>query len=106
MTNTSFFKSCVVLALFAAGNSFAQMTPVGTWHSIDDRTGEAKAEIQVVDKDGVLNGRVLKTLRNDPNVKKICDDCKDDRKGQTIVGMEVRGFIGPFYRTQIWVRTQ
>jgi uncharacterized protein (DUF2147 family) len=150
MTNTSFFKSCVVLALFAAGSSFAQMTPVGTWHSIDDKTGEAKAEIQVVDKDGVLNGRVLKTLRNDPNVKKICDDCKDDRKGQTIVGMEiirgvrpdtssdnlwgsggkildpengkeytvkmvpleggkklqVRGFIGPFYRTQIWVRTQ
>ena len=150
MTNTSFFKSCVVMALFAAGTSFAQMTPVGTWHSIDDKTGEAKAEIQIVEKDGALSGRVIKSLRNDPNAKKSCEDCKDDRKGQTIIGMEiirgvkpdasgenlwasggkildpengkeytvkmvpqeggkklqVRGYIGPFYRTQVWLRAQ
>jgi len=148
MTNTSFFKSCVAMALFAAGTSFAQMTPVGTWHSIDDKTGEAKAEIQIVDKDGALSGRVVKSLRNDPNAKKTCDDCKDDRKGQDIIGMEiirgvkpepltehlwagggkildpengkdytvkmvpkeggkklqVRGYMGPFYRTQTWLR--
>ena len=150
MTNTSFFKSCVAMALFAAGTSFAQMTPVGTWHSIDDKTGEAKAEIQIADKDGALSGRVVKSLRNDPNAKKTCEDCKDDRKGQTIIGMEiirgvkpdasgenlwasggkildpengkeytvkmvpleggkklqVRGYIGPFYRTQVWLRAQ
>jgi uncharacterized protein (DUF2147 family) len=150
MTKISLFKSCWALALFAAGSSFAQMTPVGTWHSIDDKTGEAKAEIQIVDKDGALSGRVVKSLRNDPNAKKTCDDCKDDRKGQTIIGMEivrgvkpdssgdnlwanggkildpengkeytvkmvpqeggkklqVRGYIGPFYRTQTWLRAQ
>ena len=150
MTHTHFFKTLLSLALLAAGSSFAQMTPVGTWHSIDDKTGEAKAEIQIVDKDGVLSGRVVKSLRNDPNAKKICDDCKDDRKGQTIIGMEivrgvkpdasgenlwanggkildpengkeytvkmvpqeggkklqVRGYIGPFYRTQVWLRAQ
>jgi uncharacterized protein (DUF2147 family) len=138
------------MALFAAGTSFAQMTPVGTWHSIDDKTGEAKAEIQIADKDGALSGRVVKSLRNDPNAKKTCEDCKDDRKGQTIIGMEiirgvkpdasgenlwasggkildpengkeytvkmvpleggkklqVRGYIGPFYRTQVWLRAQ
>ncbi len=150
MTNSSFFKSSVALMLFVAGNSFAQMTPVGTWHSIDDKTGEAKAEIQIVDKDGALSGRVVKSLRNDPNAKKTCEDCKDDRKGQAIIGMEiirgvkpdssgenlwasggkildpengkeytvkmvpleggkklqVRGYIGPFYRTQVWSRVQ
>jgi uncharacterized protein (DUF2147 family) len=150
MTHTYFFKTLVGLALLAAGSSFAQMTPVGTWHSIDDKTGEAKAEIQIVDKDGALSGRVIKSLRNDPNAKKICDDCKDDRKGQVIIGMEivrgvkldssgenlwanggkildpengkeytvkmvpqeggkklqVRGYIGPFYRTQTWLRAQ
>jgi uncharacterized protein (DUF2147 family) len=138
------------MALFAAGTSFAQMTPVGTWHSIDDKTGEAKAEIQIADKDGALSGRVVKSLRNDPNAKKTCEDCKDDRKGQAIIGMEiirgvkpdasgenlwasggkildpengkeytvkmvpleggkklqVRGYIGPFYRTQVWLRAQ
>jgi uncharacterized protein (DUF2147 family) len=150
MTHTHFFKTLVGLALLAAGSSFAQMTPVGTWHSIDDKTGEAKAEIQIVDKDGALSGRVVKSLRNDPNAKKTCDECKDDRKGQNIIGMEivrgvkpdasgenlwasggkildpengkdytvkmvpqeggkklqVRGFIGPFYRTQTWLRAQ
>lgn len=150
MTKTFFFKSSAVVALLAAGSSFAQMTPVGTWHTIDDKTGEAKAEIQIVDKDGALSGRVVKSLRNDPNAKKTCEDCKDDRKGQTIIGMEiirgvkpdasgenlwasggkildpengkdytvkmvpleggkklqVRGYIGPFYRTQVWLRAQ
>ena len=150
MTYLNFFKPCVALALFAAGSCLAQMTPVGSWHSMDDKTGEAKAEIQIVDKDGALSGRVVKSLRNDPNAKKTCDDCKDDRKGQVIIGMEiirgvkpdasdenlwanggkildpengkeytvkmvpleggkklqVRGYIGPFYRTQTWVRVQ
>ena len=150
MTRVSFFKSCVALVVFAAGSSFAQMTPVGTWHSIDDKTGEAKAEIQILDKDGALSGRVVKSLRNDPSARKICEDCKDDRKGKDIIGMEiirgvkpdasgenlwasggkildpengkeytvkmvpqeggkklqVRGYIGPFYRTQVWLRAQ
>jgi len=150
MTHTQFFKILVGVALLAAGSSFAQMSPVGTWHSTDDKTGEAKAEIQIVDKDGVLSGRVVKSLRNDPNAKRTCDECKDDRKGQAIIGMEivrgvkpdasgenlwasggkildpengkdytvkmvpqeggkklqVRGYIGPFYRTQTWLRAQ
>ena len=150
MTHTHIFKTLVGIALFAAGSSFAQMTPVGTWHSIDDKTGEAKAEIQIVDKDGALSGRVVKSLRNDPNAQKTCNDCKDDRKGKDIIGMEiirgvkpdasadnlwanggkildpengkeytvkmvpqeggkklqVRGYIGPFYRTQVWLRAQ
>ena len=150
MTKIHIPQSLVALMLLAASSSFAQMTPVGTWHSIDDKTGEAKAEIQIVDKDGALSGRVVKSLRNDPNAKKNCDDCKDDRKGQAILGMEivrgvkpdtsgenlwanggrildpengkeytvkmvpqdggkklqVRGYIGPFYRTQVWLRAQ
>ena len=143
-------KTLLCATLFAASIGHAQMTPVGTWHTIDDKTGEAKAEIQIVEKDGVLSGRVVKSLRQDPQAKKTCEDCKDDRKDQAIIGMEiirgvkheplaeflwagggkildpengkeytvkmvpkeggkklqVRGYIGPFYRTQIWLRAQ
>lgn len=146
--NTNKFKYLLSFALLGAASSFAQMTPVGTWHTIDDKTGEAKAEIQIVDKGGVLSGRVIKSLRPDPNAQKTCEACKDDRKGQDIIGMEiirgvkpepltehlwagggkildpengkeytvkmvpkdggkqlqVRGYIGPFYRTQTWLR--
>lgn len=31
----------------AALPSLAQLTPVGLWHSIDDKTGTAKAEIRI-----------------------------------------------------------
>lgn len=146
--NLQNFKTLLCTTLLVASTSYAQMTPVGTWHTIDDNTGEVKAEIQIVEKGGVLSGRVVKSLRNDPNAKKTCEDCKDDRKGQDIIGMEiirgvkheplseflwagggkildpengkeytvkmvpkeggkklqVRGYIGPFYRTQHWLR--
>ena len=125
------------------------MTPVGTWHTIDDSTHEAKAEIQITEAAGALNGRIIKALRDDPKAKRVCSDCKDDRKDQMIIGMDiirgvkqegsdnlwagggkildpengkeytvrmtpleggkklqVRGYIGPFYRTQVWVRVQ
>lgn len=137
------------VALLLGMGAFAQMTPVGAWHTIDDNTGEAKAEIQIVEKEGVLTGKIVKSLRSAPNAKKVCEDCTDDRKDQTILGMEiirgvkpegadnawagggkildpengkeytvrmtpldggrkmqVRGYMGPFYRTQVWSRVQ
>lgn len=127
--------------------TLAQMTPEGLWRNIDDKTGEAKAEIRIAaTASGVLNGRIEKALtqKGEPN----CSACSDDRKDQPKVGMEiirgakklatdtvweggkildpengkeytlrmtpieggkqlqVRGFIGPFYRTQIWKRVE
>ena len=150
MTKTHISKWLTAVSFLLVGSCFAQMTPVGTWHTIDDKTGEPKGEIQIIDKDGVLSGRVVKSLRDDPSSKKTCDDCKDDRKGKEIIGMEiirgvkpdasgenlwanggkildpengkeytvkmvpqeggkklqVRGYIGPFFRTQVWLRVQ
>ena len=148
--NLKTMKQLSGLALLMVSTSYAQMTPVGVWHSIDDKTAEVKAEIQIVEKDAVLTGRVTKSLRTDAAAKKICDECQDDRKGKEIIGMEiiravkieqaneftwgnggkildpengkeytvkmmpkeggkkllVRGYIGPFYRTQTWLRVQ
>jgi uncharacterized protein (DUF2147 family) len=133
-------------AAFAVSGAFAQMSPVGLWRSADDKTGEAKAEIRIVDNGGVLTGRIEKTLKKD--AKPTCEECRDERKGQPIAGLEiirgatktggqdvwergkildpengkeytlrlapieggqklqVRGYIGPFFRTQTWVRVQ
>jgi Uncharacterized protein conserved in bacteria (DUF2147) len=77
------------ILLLVSSASYAQMTPVGVWQTIDDATQEAKAEIQISDAGGVFNGRILKTLRDDPKAKKVCSDCKDDRKDQVILGMEI-----------------
>ena len=145
MMKQTLLASMLGLCLSAA----AQMTPVGTWHTIDDETGQPKGEVQIVENAGVLSGRVTRSPKPDPKAKQTCEDCKDDRKDQPIVGMEIirgvkregtdnlwagggkildpnngkdytvkmvpieggkklqlRGYIGPFYRTQIWVRVQ
>jgi uncharacterized protein (DUF2147 family) len=132
----------------ACGAAMAQNTPIGKWHSIDDKTKEVKSEITITEAGGVLTGKVTKVLRKDAKPDAKCDECTDARKGQPIVGLEiirgakkeasedvwaggkildpengkeynlkltpqdggkqlaVRGSIGPFGRTQTWVRVQ
>jgi uncharacterized protein (DUF2147 family) len=132
----------------AAASSFAQMTPVGAWNTIDEKTKELKSEIQITETDGVLSGKVTKLLRKEAKQDAVCDECSDDRKGKPMLGLEiirgakkvdgkdvwadgkildpengknytlrltpieggrkleVRGSIGPFGRTQTWVRVQ
>jgi uncharacterized protein (DUF2147 family) len=83
-------KSAVVIALAAfAASAFAQVTPVGTWRNIDDKTGEAKAEIRIVDNAGVLNGWIEKRLAKDAKPDDVCKECKDERKDKPIAGLEI-----------------
>jgi uncharacterized protein (DUF2147 family) len=136
-------------ALLAAGPALAQMTPVGLWRSIDDQTGQARAEISIKDNGrGGLNGKVERSLQAVASPEPNCNLCTDDRKGQPKIGLEiirdakksgseplweggtildpesgklyklrlslqdggktlqVRGYIGPFFRTQLWQRVQ
>ena len=141
-------QSLVVLAIAAlSAAAHAQMTPVGTWHTIDDKTKEVKSEILVTETAGVISGKVTKLLRKEAKQDAVCDECTDERKGKPMIGLEiirgakkvegkdvwedgkildpengksytlkmtpieggkkleVRGSIGPFGRTQTWVRT-
>jgi uncharacterized protein (DUF2147 family) len=82
-------KALVALMSMVAASAFAQMSPVGKWHSIDDKTNEIKSEIEIVDNGGVLSGRVAKLLRKDAKQDAVCDQCTDDRKGKPILGMEI-----------------
>ncbi len=133
-------------ALSAA--AWAQLTPVGTWHTIDDKTREVKSEIVIEERQGQLSGRITKLLRAGADQNARCTECTDDRKDQPMIGLEiirgakqaegktvwdggrildpengksytlrltpvdggqkldVRGSIGPFGRTQTWVRVQ
>ncbi|MBS0467322.1 MAG: DUF2147 domain-containing protein [Proteobacteria bacterium] len=135
-----------IILMAIAAPALAQMSPLGLWRSIDDKTGEPKAEIRISDNAGLLSGRIEKTLRKD--AKPTCTACQDDRKDQPIVGLEVirggkkdegkdvweggkildpengkdyrasltpvdggkklevRGYLGPFWRTQTWQRVE
>ena len=142
-TMTAFALTCV------SSFAMAQMNPVGLWRNIDDKTGEAKAEIRIRDTGGgVLSGVLEKRLAKDAKPDDVCNECSDDRKGKPLIGLEiirgakkaddkdvweggkildpengrnytlrmtpveggkkleVRGSIGPFGRTQTWIRVQ
>ncbi len=76
-------------ALAGALGASAQMTPVGKWHTIDDKTGEVKSQIQITDSAGVLTGRIEKLLRKDADQNAVCKECSDDRKDKPMLGLEI-----------------
>ncbi|EGI78078.1 hypothetical protein HGR_03127 [Hylemonella gracilis ATCC 19624] len=142
-------KLVLTLSLgLAATVAWAQNTPVGKWHTIDDETGEVKSLITITENGGVVAGRIEQLLRKGADPKALCAKCEGDRKDQPMVGLEiirgakqnrgeavweggeildpekgktyklkltpieggaklqVRGYLGPFYRTQVWNRVQ
>ena len=142
-------KAFLALVLMAVGMpTMAQMSPVGVWKSMDEKTGAPKSQVRITESGGVLTGKVERVLREGADQAAVCDKCSDDRKDKPIVGLEiirgaqqaegkavweggkildpengktytlrltpieggakleVRGSIGPFGRTQTWVREQ
>jgi uncharacterized protein (DUF2147 family) len=143
-----FATLAAVILASAAVPVLAQMNPVGTWRTFDEKSGEAKAEVRIDESGGALVGRIEKVLEKSVHPHEVCDECRDDRRGKPIVGLEivrggkkadgrdvweggrildpengkeyrssltpveggkkleVRGFLGPFWRTQTWSRMQ
>jgi len=73
------------LAMWAAEAPLS--TPIGRWKTIDDKTGKPKAIVRIYEENGKLFGKIEATLQ--PDAKKFCDKCKDQRKDQPIVGMVI-----------------
>ena len=72
---------------------FAQ-SPIGTWKTIDDNTGEAKSHIEVFEKGGKLYGKISKLLLSPPD--KICEACKGDKEGKPLMGMLILEDLEPY----------
>lgn len=86
----TFFYSSLLLATILTSTAFAQVSPVGSWKSIDDETKQPKSIIVITEKEGKLFGKIEKLFRKpeeDQNPK--CDKCSGDKKDQMIIGMEI-----------------
>ena len=93
-----------IIFVVTSAPSWAQMTPEGLWRNIDDKTGEAKAEIRIqANKAGgkdVWEGGKILDPENGRNYTLRMTPVEGGKK------LEVRGSFGPFGRTQTWVRVQ
>ncbi len=69
-------KHLFISIALCATTAIAQTTPVGLWHSMDDTTNQPKAEIRITEDQGVLTGRVVRSLQpaqDKPNA--TCELC-------------------------------
>ena len=66
----------------------ASQTIEGTWKTIDDRNGIAKALIKIYKEDGLLNGKILKILKKGKE-NFLCTKCKGDLKDKPVEGMQI-----------------
>jgi uncharacterized protein (DUF2147 family) len=85
-------KKFSLMALLAAFSSLslAQMSPLGLWNTIDDKTGKPKAEVRIsTNAAGELSGVVVRGLEAQPDPEPNCEKCSDDRKGKPKIGLEI-----------------
>jgi uncharacterized protein (DUF2147 family) len=80
--------SALMLSCFMTPFAIAN-SPVGQWHTLDEKTGELKSMVIIFEQQGVVKGRVEKVLRKDADPAAKCDKCSDDRKNQPVVGLEI-----------------
>ena len=143
----SYFLLIVTFNFGASMHGVAQEAISGKWKSIDEKTGDVKSVIEIMERGSKIYGKIIKLFPK-PNEDKdpVCDKCprEDDRFNKKIIGMEiikdmikdgdefegghildpedgkvyrcklwvdegklkVRGYLGPFFRTQTWLRMQ
>lgn len=80
-----FFCSTVLflgLSLYVAAQ-----TPVGTWKTIDDNSGEARSYVEIYEEEGQFFGKISKLLQADPGT--LCDECKGDKKNKPVLGLVI-----------------
>jgi len=82
-------SSLLAAGLLLAASAWAQMTPVGTWQSIDDQTNQPRTEVVISEQGGVLSGRITRLLRPGADQAARCTACTDDRKDQPMIGLEI-----------------
>ena len=61
MLKKPLLKITTLLTLFVPVLSFAA-TPVGTWKTIDEKTGEAKSLVTISEQDDTLSGTITQIL--------------------------------------------
>jgi uncharacterized protein (DUF2147 family) len=86
---SSTFVLGAIAALFAASVFGADMSPVGSWRTIDDKTGKVKSIVEISNNGGKLVGKVAQILQSDKGPNPTCDACSGERKDKPITGMTI-----------------
>ena len=76
----------LAMMLLAQGAPSRAASPVGLWQTVSDVTGQPQSVVEVYEDNGRLFARVERVLVTE-GVPSTCVKCRDDRKGQPLVGL-------------------
>lgn len=81
-------SSFIVLIILVFNLSVNAQSITGKWKTIDDKTGEAKSIVEIYEKEGKLQGKIIeifdKSKRDLPCIK-----CKGDDYNKPILGLVI-----------------
>ena len=77
----------LLLSLLFSFHVYAQTSPEGLWMSYDDDGKTATALVRIFKINDRLIGQIVKVF--DQQAEAICSSCREDRKNQPIVGLEI-----------------
>ncbi|MBM1107552.1 DUF2147 domain-containing protein [Aurantibacter crassamenti] len=81
-------KVALLYILFFTANFANSQSIFGKWKTIDDRTGNPKAVINIYQKDGLMYGVVEKIV--EPGKENaLCVKCDGDLKDKPVLGMTI-----------------
>ena len=87
LLRSTFHALALSLTALAASAVGADLTsPVGTWRTIDDKSGNTRSIVRIYEEGGELFARVEKDLTAG-EATTVCTRCKDERKDQPLVGL-------------------
>lgn len=82
-------KSIMTFLILLTGIFAYSQSPIGTWKTIDDKTGKEKSYVKIYEtKSGKLQGEVVKILTPGREDAK-CTECDGDNKDKPIKGMVI-----------------
>jgi uncharacterized protein (DUF2147 family) len=112
----------VLMPLLGATLAFGAESPVGTWKTVDDKSGKVNSQVQIYDEGGKLFGKItgLTEPNDNAGTPKTCTHCSGADKDTPIVGLVIIRDLSPsgdsykggtildpddgkVYKAEIWV---
>src|SRR5262245_28893138 len=87
----------VLTMALVTGAALAADSPVGTWKTVDEKTGKVESTVEVYEQGGKLFAKItgLTEPNDDQGKPKTCTKCTGADKGQPIVGLVIIKDLSP-----------
>lgn len=80
----------ILLGVMLLGNVAAAQSPVGTWKTVDDKSGNTRSIVRIDENSGSLEGKVTQLfLQSCEPPDPVCSKCSGERKNAKVVGMTI-----------------